>query len=306
MSGKELISRIEALSSKEKEHILEVLIQKEVGFSKNSNGYFFQFQNVSEDIKSEIETYVKLVESHSELQRNDIKDREYYLEYYKKEMDNRIKTKQQLEVDSYIETLRLISESGLRLVAIDGDLKVIKDPDDLMNAYIKSKFAYPKNSVYQRLHALIKKSKKSNKETNQEEIEGPDYNTLDNEDENGSQVGEIEEHEAGAVEEDEAEAGDVEESHCEDDGDEVEEYENVEAEVEADLEEHLDLDLHLTDGRKSESYIGIRSSQGITSSTRTVIDRFKTILREQYGYKFDDDKYVKLQRETYLILEVIN
>ena len=62
---KDVIQRISKLQNKEKIHILNILRMSKVEFTKNSNGYFFNFLNIDKNIINEICNCLDLIETNN-------------------------------------------------------------------------------------------------------------------------------------------------------------------------------------------------------------------------------------------------
>jgi small subunit ribosomal protein S4 len=72
------------LQEKQKVHILNILRTNEIEFTKNSNGYFFNFMSLNDQIIEKICTCLDLIESNTDLVREMDRRRNELLVYYKK------------------------------------------------------------------------------------------------------------------------------------------------------------------------------------------------------------------------------
>lgn len=165
---KDIISRISKLTQKEKVHILNILYTKKIEYTKNANGYFFNFLDIDDDVVKKIHDCLVLIEQNTDLIKEMERRRDELLKYYKLLIEDRIQTNLQQKKDNYIKRLFLKDYTDIKLIKkrkIMINRKHINpniDPDILIKEHLKSKFKYPKNSVYHKLLTSIKLSK-SNK-----------------------------------------------------------------------------------------------------------------------------------------------
>jgi hypothetical protein len=168
---KDIISRISKLNQKEKVHILNILHTKNIEYTKNANGYFFNFLNIDDDIIEKIYNCLILIEENTDMIKEMERRRNELLQYYKLLIEERLQNNLQKKRDNYIKKLIIKKYTEITLVKKRKNIinkKYINpniDPDILLKEHLKSKFKYQKNSIYHRLVTCIKLSK-SNKNKN--------------------------------------------------------------------------------------------------------------------------------------------
>lgn len=153
---RELINKVKRLTPKEKNHILSIFKKYNIEFTKNSNGYFFNLDKIESHIIDKVSKCVDLIEQKRELIQSLDKKRDYYLEYYKTLIENKLKETINKKKEQYLNQLMLIptetyiskKKSRRNRVVINGD------PDVLMKEHLKGK-KYDKNSVYFRLTQIM-------------------------------------------------------------------------------------------------------------------------------------------------------
>ena len=165
---KDIILRISKLNQKEKVHILNILKTKNIEFTKNANGYFFNFLNIKEDVIEKIHGCLVLIEENTDLIKQMEKRRNELIQYYKLLIEERLQKNIKQKKENYIKKLILKKISEIYLVKKRKNIIKRKninpniDIDILIKEHLKSQFKYTKNSVYHRLITSIKLSK-SNK-----------------------------------------------------------------------------------------------------------------------------------------------
>lgn len=164
---RKLVNNISILDHNERRHIFHILKKNNVAFTKNQNGYFFNFTNMEEKTLDMLEKCVDVIITHrQELQVLDEK-RELQIKEFKEMISNTMKEK----------ILRRTQEEIHKLKLIDNNVSISKnitrkinfkrkyvDPntiDNEMKQYSKPP-KYPKNTVYWRLLQKINSRTKSN------------------------------------------------------------------------------------------------------------------------------------------------
>lgn len=94
---KDIISRISRLNQKEKVHILNILYTKNIEFTKNANGYFFNFLNIENDVIEKICNCLTLIEENTDLIKEMDRRRTELLQYYKLLIEERLQNNLQKE-----------------------------------------------------------------------------------------------------------------------------------------------------------------------------------------------------------------
>jgi hypothetical protein len=165
MNIKDIIVRINKLNSKEQLHILNILKTNNVKFSKNANGYFFNFIDINNDILDKIYKCLELIESNTDLLKEMDRRRNELLTYYKKLIEDKLNSNIKLKKDNYIKKLKLYDNT------IKMDIKRVnkinrrfwydkdKDIDVVMKEYLKSRSKYKKDSLYYKVMSKIKNKK---------------------------------------------------------------------------------------------------------------------------------------------------
>jgi len=160
---KDVIQRISKLQNKEKIHILNILRMSKVEFTKNSNGYFFNFLNIDKNIVDEICNCLDLIEKNSDILKELERRRSELLNYYKNLIEERLNNNIKQRRNEYIKKLYIKNDSNLQ-ITIKPKSKIKRrykydvnvDPDVLIKEYIKSKNTFNKNGVYHRIVTSIK------------------------------------------------------------------------------------------------------------------------------------------------------
>lgn len=158
---KSLITSINRFTLKEKYHILRILKNHNIDFSKNSYGYFFNLNNINDDIFNKLWKCVDLIECNRDIIKHMDKKREDLINYYTSLIENNLIKTRKEKFDSYIKSLILLDINNE--IQFKVQKKNIKkqndvDPDILIKEYYK-KNKYPKNSVYYRIMNVMKSSK---------------------------------------------------------------------------------------------------------------------------------------------------
>ena len=153
---KELIDKIKKLSYNEKLNILYIFKTNNINYTKNSNGYFFNFNSVDIDLIKKILKCINSVEENRERIITLNKQREEKLEYYKNLIKDNIE-KSNLDYIKNIETKLLSSESFLNIKKKINKKHQTDDPDDLLYQYKLSK-KITKKSPYYSLYQCTKQN----------------------------------------------------------------------------------------------------------------------------------------------------
>lgn len=167
MNIKDIILRINKLNAKEQLHILNILKTHNVKFSKNSNGYFFNFIDINDDILDKIYKCLELIESNTDLLKEMDRRRNELLIYYKKLIEDKLNLNIKLKKDNYIQKLKLYDNKikmDIKRVnkikkRVYYDINKDKDIDVVMKEYLKSRSKYKKDSVYYKIMSKIRSRK---------------------------------------------------------------------------------------------------------------------------------------------------
>lgn len=327
MNFKTLINNIENLTNKEKRHILSIFQKYNIDeyTTKNNNGYFINLTKVPIFILNKIETCVILIEKHRELIKNLDNQRDVYLDYYKSLIENKLNETIENKKLEYTKKLLVDEDDTIFIITkkkskYRNKLENNVDPDILIKEYIKSKKP-KKDSVYYNILQKCNRRKTKFKDSDQtdnanantednlnvydDNDDGNDYDdgdggNADDEvyvDEIGDEVDEVDEHEHENDELDDItndEEKNTEHDHDDNktdinDNNDDDEYYNSDHESENDNENK---------DRITETVASQMSKNTISISKLTF---YKNLLQQKHGFTFNEDRYVKMKREKYLI-----
>ena len=91
MDVKNIISRINKLSPKEKYHILNILKANNIEYTKNTNGYFFNFLKIDNNTLNKTIKCLELIEKNCNLIKEMDTRRNELIKYYKEIIEERLK-----------------------------------------------------------------------------------------------------------------------------------------------------------------------------------------------------------------------
>jgi len=174
---KELINKISRLNQKEKEHVLKLFIGKNIQYTKNVNGYFFNLctSNITPDVLKSINDGINLMEKNRNLLNDIDKKRDLMLRQCKELIENKLNDTIKSKQYDYFNKIRLIPNN----MNIDYTISKItkksysKLSDYNIDNFDKKTIIYNKNTVYFRLNTVMKLNVRQNKMTN------VDYNNYD-------------------------------------------------------------------------------------------------------------------------------
>lgn len=154
------LEKVSSLTSKEKVYLLNVFKKHDIGYSKNSSGYFFNLSQIEDSILTELENYINLIQTNRKnIEENDHK-REEEINYYANLLKNEELKKEKEEKDTYNDLLKLDTTSIVFEISKKKRYiqKIIEfDTSDDLGGWNKRK--YKKNSLYDRLFSKFKKIK---------------------------------------------------------------------------------------------------------------------------------------------------
>jgi len=215
MDVKKIISRINNLSHKEKYHILNILNANDIEYTKNTNGYFFNFLKIDNNTLDKIIKCLQLIEQNVNLIKEMDKKRNDLINSYKIIIEEKLNLSFEKRKNEYIKYLSLqIYETNInynikRITHIRKNSKFstnnCNQAELILKEYQKSQTKFKKNSVYHRIYSTIKMNKRytepkiENESNNNnsiedinDEIENIDeienYDTIISEDENKSDM----------------------------------------------------------------------------------------------------------------------
>lgn len=154
-----LINNINTLNDKEKIHIYNILVQNNIKFTKNSNGYFFVLKDSDLIIIEKINNCINLINTNRELIHEMDNRREELIKVYKNIIDSKIKNKNEQYIKKYNDIITIKEQDPSKpshpIVPI-----VHSDPDYLIEEYNKKcKKSFKNNKLYE----IFKKFKKFKK-----------------------------------------------------------------------------------------------------------------------------------------------
>ena len=160
---RDLIERIQRLTKKEKLHILNILRNDNVNFTKNNNGYFFNLNDVEDDAIDKMVQCLELIEKNRDLIAQMDKRREELLTYYKSLIDEKLALSNEKKRIEHINKIMLKDYNQNIWIQKDQKLKGkhhannTRDPDDLIKEYNEaSKFKFKKGTSLHRLYTILK------------------------------------------------------------------------------------------------------------------------------------------------------
>jgi hypothetical protein len=301
MNIKDIIVRINKLNSKEQLHILNILKTNNVKFSKNANGYFFNFIDINDNILDKIYKCVELIESNTDLLKEMDKRRNELLIYYKQLIEDKLNLNIKLKKDNYIKKLRLYDDNIKlnikrvnrinRRVLYDKDKD--KDIDIVMKEYLKSRSKYKKDSIHYKIMIKIKsKNKYEYKKCDVDNFEEDEYD-----------IDPFTSKDSGCETDIESIKDDIEsikdDMHSIKDDFSQEEYTDIfENYDNKSLEDNISLDENNNDSifdNEGKHRHNFKSDNNMELE----IDYYRKLLNKQ-GFVFDDNKRCLLQIEEYI------
>jgi len=299
---KDVISRINRLNIKEKNHILNILRMTKIDYTKNANGYFFNLLQIDIDILEKICNCLDLIEKNSGILKEMDRRRSELLNYYRNLIEERLQKNAQRKRDEYINRLQ-ITDSSLNMIIKRKTIKRkrvfehITDPDLLIKEYTKYKNKIQKGSVYHRIITSIKLIR-TNKSREVKTSDSDEVTVLD---ENESGYDNVKDNESIVdVTEDSFHMSDHEdeiEPDQENDKDLEPDQENDDVYISDDDIENIidvDVDVDVIDD-EIEEYDKITSEDNTENEFR----RFKNLLNKQ-GFEFNDNKNCFLIYQDYI------
>jgi len=321
-----IIYKTKNLTDNEKKHILNILLTYKVEYSKNQSGYFFYLEKINDEIIDKILKCIDLIEEKSDLIFNLDKKRDEHLEFYKSLIENKLKETINLKKKTLIDNLRLIEETFY--IIKKKTTKKVKftdeDPDKLMKDHLK-KYKYKKDSKYYRISQLMiqmsRKNKNKYKHIKDDRVgssegsegggsgEGSEGGGGGGDDIGGDDIGgdDIGGNEISTGDDDISISG----NNSGDDSDsenelEDNEYYNSDSDSDSDNNndsnksqtEHTDTE-HTDTETQTETQTKTRKKKK-TKISSNELDYYKNLLKKG-GFKFDDDKEVKMIKEQYIL-----
>lgn len=307
MDVKNIISRINKLSPKEKNHILNILKANNIEYTKNTNGYFFNFLKIDDNTIDKIIKCLELIEKNCNLIKEMDKRRNDLIKHYKVIIEEKLKTSFEKRKNDYIKYLSLqiyntnINYDIKRITRITRNKNFLAknstQAEFMLKEYQKSQTKFVKNSVYHRIYSTIK----MNKRYTEQKIDSEQSNFIDNYNTNEDNFDDLENIE------------NIEELDNIEDIDNIEDN-NIEDIIEEDIDNISDCEnkseiYHDDDSvsnNSEESDNEIKTSISKTTNKNKYkqkmekdINYYKSLLYQQ-GFVFDDNKRCLLIKESYI------
>lgn len=310
MDVKNIIFRINKLSYKEKNHILNILKANDIEYTKNINGYFFNFLKINDSTVDKIIKCLELIEKNCNLIKEMDKRRNDLIKHYKIIIEEKLKTSFEKRKNEYIKYLSLQTyETNIyydikRVNRITRNKKFLAKTSNqaelILKEYQKSQTKFIKNSVYHRIYSTIRMNKRYIETKTENE---PSSIIIDNY--NDDNLGDIENIEN--IEEIE-DIDNIEEVDNMEEPDNIEEVENIEdidhlSDYENKTEIYDDEDSYSNNSDESDNENKTSFSKITTKAKQKIetdISYYKSLLYQQ-GFVFDDNKRCLLIRESYIV-----
>jgi hypothetical protein len=271
-----LIYRIERLTPREKQHILNILKEKDQDYTKNTNGYFFNILNIGSDAVHKLEKCLNLIETNRELITEMDKKREELLIYYKTVIEEKLKMSLKERRERYMQRLYLTEPSMKVIITRKLQIRCCKqnnddDPDELIKQYlIDNKLS--KKSAYSRIFEKIRAKRNKrvfDKDGDQEETMYTDENEISSEcvleyDSDGNVSESVDSEDGESYDGSESDARSIGESLCDD----------------------------------TDSTHVVKTQGDTRSNSMRSLNFYKALLNEK-GYKFNEAS-VPLQYQSYI------
>lgn len=304
MDVKNIISRINKLSSKEKNHILNILKANNIEYTKNTNGYFFNFLKIDDNTVDKLIKCLELIEKNCNLIKEMDKRRNDLIKHYKVIIEEKLKSSFEKRKNDYIKYLSLqiyhtnINYDIKRINHITRNknflAKTSTQAELMLKEYQKSQTKFIKNSVYHRIYSTIR----MNKRYTEQKIESDPNIITDNTIEDNFEEFENIEELDNIEEIDNIEDNNIDDNNIEEDLDNISDCENK-------SEIYQDEDSVSNNSEESENEIKTSISK-ITNKNKFKqkiekdISYYKNLLHQQ-GFVFDDNRRCLLVKESYIL-----
>lgn len=177
------LEKASALNQQEKVYLLNVFKKHDIGYSKNTNGYFFNLTHLDDETLDKLENYIDLIVSNrKKIEENDNKRQEQMI-YYKNLLKNEEIKKEKEEKELYNQLLKVISNKISVEISKKKRYKqkiINFDTSDEPTSWLIKK-KYKKNTIYGRLYNKIKKIRSSNEKKEAEEDIDDNISEMDGE-----------------------------------------------------------------------------------------------------------------------------
>jgi hypothetical protein len=295
---KTLINKIKNLNINEKIHILSILKNHNIDYTKNYNGYFFNLDKIDESLINKLNQCVDLIETNRDIIYSLDRKRDEHLKYYKSLIESKLNETIATKTKNYVQKLIVKSDESFKPYIKKKNKTILKkkdnkivDPDLLIKEY-NTQQKYQKDSVYYRLFQICKISARKIKITTS--AENFNHNLTDVQDEgdytidNSDDIKDIEETD----EPENLEDLDI-------DPDNLEDLENLDQKetTEEDPEGNGETDNEESDNEEIEIE---ETNETDNLADKLKIEFYKNLLKINHGFEFDYDKDIRMTREEYI------
>lgn len=304
MDVKNIISRINHLSLKEKNHILNILKANDIEYTKNTNGYFFNFLKIDDNTFNKIIKCLELIEKNCNLIKEMDKRRNDLIKNYKKIIEEKLKLSFEKQKNDYIKYLSLqmyntnINYNIKRIYHIKRNkhflAKTSTQAELILKEYQKSQTKFIKNSVYHRIYSRIKMNKRFNDhkiDSEQTNTTEDNYNSINdnfNEIENIEDIDHIEDI-------DNIEDNNIDENNIEEDVDNISDCEKSDI-----YHDDVSVSNHSEESDHETSISKTTNKNKFKIKMEKDINYYKNLLYQQ-GFTFDDNRRCLLLKENYIL-----
>ena len=151
----DLIEKIKNLNNNEKSVVLNFLKNKNIRFSKNNNGYFFNLKNEN-NIEKELNNLIENIQNNRNLVSNYLKQRKIEQEKLKLQIEEEFNKKKLEETKNIYEKLSLKKED-INILINPIKIKSTKTESEWNQYMNKLENLKVKHGLYYRLSKIIKK-----------------------------------------------------------------------------------------------------------------------------------------------------
>lgn len=298
-SLRSIINRIQKLSGKEKSHVLKLLRNHKIEYTKNSNGYFFDLGKMGEPGLRNLNKCIDSIETNRHQLDQMNKRRDELVTYYQKVIHERMQKANRVSAEAYMDRIRITQiPCNIKMTIQKRGLKApdTRDPDDILRE--ASQFKYSKDSIFYKMDMRMRAQRqRRNAERNRSCIDDtedyhhdqeadPDMDFADVDvdedlDENGDIDMDLGDMDLGDM--DPELDQDLPEQEVEPDGDDPDALEVDEADVNEDADPDADAD----------------TDTDTDTQTQIEMDYFKKVLNKK-GFQFDDNKNCYLVYQEYI------
>ena len=288
---KELIVKISKLNQKEKKHILNLLISKNLEFTKNANGYFFNLNShqVSIELIDLLYENITLMEKRRNIIIDIDKTRDIMINECKKLIESNLNESIKLKIEQYNNKIKIQNNTDILInfSKITNTRTEQKEESDE-----NEKKGYSKNSIYSKILSSLRSSIIRNK-TKQEKDRNDNFDDIDNVSNYGFNDDDMADDDNDIIDNDIIDNDII---NVDIDDDDIENNLENNDFIENNLEnDELDDLIEINDIIDNE--INIENENDITNEDEKLY--YKKLLNN-HGFKFDEDKHCLLVYQEYI------